>query len=77
MVGWHHWLNGHEFEQAPRDGKGQRSLACYSPWGHENMDISEWLSNTINLRDYSISVKNVIGILIGSVFLAFKINLDL
>ena len=33
MVGWHHWLSGHEFEQAPGDGKGQGSLACSSPWG--------------------------------------------
>ena len=30
MVGWHHWLNGHEFEQALRDGEGQGRLACYS-----------------------------------------------
>ena len=34
MVGWHHQLNGHEFEQAPRDGEGQGYLACCSPWGH-------------------------------------------
>ena len=33
MVGWHHWLNGHEFEQALRVGDGQGELACYSPWG--------------------------------------------
>ena len=33
MVGWHHQLNGHEFEQAPRVGDGQGDLACYSPWG--------------------------------------------
>ena len=32
MVGWHHRLNGHEFEQAPRDGEGQGSLECCSPW---------------------------------------------
>ena len=32
MVGWHHWLNGHEFEQALGDGNGQGSLACCSPW---------------------------------------------
>ena len=31
MVGWHHWLNGHEFEQTPGDGEGQASLACGSP----------------------------------------------
>ena len=34
MVGWHDWLNGHEFEPTPRDSKGQGSLACCSPWGH-------------------------------------------
>ena len=33
MVGWHHWLNGHEFEQAPGYGEGQGNLACCSPWG--------------------------------------------
>ena len=33
MVGWHHWLNGHEFEQTLEDGGGQRSLVCCSPWG--------------------------------------------
>ena len=31
MVGWHHWLNEHEFKQAPRDGEGQENLACCSP----------------------------------------------
>ena len=35
MFGWHHRLNGHEFEQAPGVGDGQASLTCYSPWGHE------------------------------------------
>ena len=34
MVGWHHQLNGHEFEQALRDGEGQGGLACCSPRGH-------------------------------------------
>ena len=33
MVGCHHWLNGHEFEQTPGDSEGQGSLVCYSPWG--------------------------------------------
>ena len=33
MVGWHHPLNGHEFEQAPEVGDGQESLGCCSPWG--------------------------------------------
>ena len=41
MVGWHHQLNGHEFEQAPGVGEGQRSLACYSLWGHKESDRTE------------------------------------
>ena len=41
MVGWHHQLNGHEFEQAPRDSEGQGNLACCGPWGHKDSDMSE------------------------------------
>ena len=40
MVGWHHWLNGHEFEQTPWDSEGQGSLACCSPWGHKESDLA-------------------------------------
>ena len=46
MVGWHHWLNGHEFEQAPGIGDGQGSLACCSPWGHKESDTTERLNWT-------------------------------
>ena len=46
MVGRHHWLNGHEFEQAPGVGDGQGSQACCSPWGHEESDMTEWLNWT-------------------------------
>ena len=45
MVGWHHQLNGHEFEQTPADGEGQGSLACCGPWGHKEWDTSERLTN--------------------------------
>ena len=41
MVGWHHWLDGHEFEQAPGAGDGQESLACCSPWDHKESDTTE------------------------------------
>ena len=41
MVGWHHWLDGHEFEQALGVGDGQGSLACCSPWGHKVLDTTE------------------------------------
>ena len=46
MVGWHHWLNGHEFEQAPGDGEGRGSLVCCSPWSCKESDMSEWLNNS-------------------------------
>ena len=46
MVGWHHWLNGHEFEQAPEVGDGQGSLVCCSPWGHKESDTTEQLNWT-------------------------------
>ena len=36
MVGWHHQLNGHEFEQTPGDGEGQGGMLCCSPWGHKD-----------------------------------------
>ena len=41
MVGWHHQLNGHEFEQTLGDSKGQGSLLCCNPWGHKELDTSE------------------------------------
>ena len=41
IVGWHHLLDGHEFEQAPGAGDGQRSLACCSPWGQKESDTTE------------------------------------
>jgi len=40
MVGWHHRLNGREFEQTLGDNEGQRSLACCSPWGHKESDMT-------------------------------------
>ena len=45
MVGCHHWLNEHEFEQIPGDSEGQRCLACCSPWGHKESDMTEKLNN--------------------------------
>ena len=45
MVGWHHRLNGHKFEQAPGDGEEQGSLVCCSPWGHKELEMTERLNN--------------------------------
>ena len=50
MVGWHHRLNGHEFEQAPGDGEGQGSLECCSPWGRKELDTAEQLNNKLDLQ---------------------------
>ena len=44
MVGWHHRLDGHEFEQAPGVGDGQGGLVCCSPWGCKESDTTEQLS---------------------------------
>ena len=47
MVAWHHWLNGHEFEQAPEVVDGQRSLVCCSPWDYKESDMTEQLYWTV------------------------------
>ena len=46
MVEWHHWFDGHEFEQAPGDGDRQRSLACCNAWGYKESGTTERLNWT-------------------------------
>ena len=46
--GWMTSFNGHEFEQTPGDGEGQRSLDCYSPWGRKESHKTEWLNSNNN-----------------------------
>ena len=46
MIGWHHWLDEHEFEPAPGVGDGQGSLDCFSPQGCKESDTTEWLNWT-------------------------------
>ena len=45
MIGWHHQLNGHEFDQALGEGEGQGGLACCSPWDHKESDTTEQLND--------------------------------
>ena len=45
MIGQHHQFNGHELEQTPGDGEGQRHLACYSPWGRKESGMTQRLNN--------------------------------
>ena len=59
MVGWHHWLNGHEFEWTLGVGDGQGGLACCSAWGLEESDTTEWLNWTEEMLpafDWSFNV---------------------
>ena len=51
MVGWHHRLKGHEFEQTQGDGEGRGSLACCSPWGHKESDTTERLNSNSSCRE--------------------------
>ena len=44
MVGWHHRLDGHEFEQTPGDGEGQGNLARCTPWGRKELNTTERLN---------------------------------
>ena len=53
MVGWHHQLNGHEFEQTLGDSKAQGSLVCYSQWGCKGLDITWWLKNNVTFFLFS------------------------
>ena len=53
MVGWHHQLNGHEFEQTPEDSEGHGSLACCSKWGRKELDKT-WQLNSDNTTRYCI-----------------------
>jgi len=67
MIGWHHRLNGHEFEQTPGDGEGQRSLVCCSPWGCKESDMIEQLSFTFSPRLYLLCFI-VLPVFIGILF---------
>ena len=57
MVGWHHRFNGHESEQASRDGEGQGSLECCSPWGGKALDTTERLNNNRVKMDIFLNCK--------------------
>ena len=56
MVGWHHRLTGHEFEQAPGDDDAQQSLACCSPWDHKESDTAEQLNNNNTMLEIPFNI---------------------
>ena len=58
MAGWHHWLDGHEFEWTPGFGDGQGGLACCNSWGHKESDMTERLNWTELTYAKSFPVSN-------------------
>ena len=61
MVAWHHWLNGHEFEETPGVGDGQGGLVCCSPWGHKELDTTEplnWTDSPESWQEHESGSKN-------------------
>ena len=81
MVGWHDWLNGHEFEQTPRDSKGQGGPVCCSPWGHKvrhALAIEQQKSLNMELHHYFLFI-NIISppLPIYCVKLLIQISLDI
>ena len=54
IVGWHHWFNGHEFEQTLENREGQGSLVCCGPWGHKESDTTERLNNNSYLENLRV-----------------------
>ena len=59
MVGWHQQLNGYEFGQTLRDGKGQGRLACCSSWGRKELDTTERLNNREGAREKRLLLVNL------------------
>ena len=70
MVRWHYWLSGHESEQAPRDSRGQRSLACSSSWGHKELDTAKQLNTHTHTHTYIFTFVKRCHQLIIQVFLS-------
>ena len=62
MIGWHHQLDGHEFEQALGVSDGQGRLACCSPWGSKESDTTEWLNWTeLNIKNVKRSIYKILN----------------
>ena len=72
MVGCHHQLNGHEFEQIPGDREGLGSLACCSPWGRKESDTTERL-NSNNFPGKISESFNAIGVIKGIIYSILKV----
>ena len=75
LVGWHHRLSGHEFEQTLGIGDGQGSLACFSAWGGKQSDMTEQLNRTE--RGFCGGKHLKLFFMSESVFMLFSFVLDI
>ena len=73
MVGWHYQLNGQEFEQTLRDGEGQGSLVCYSPWGHKGSNMTQQLNNKTVCKADNIVVISTEFLILITILQVYKI----
>ena len=60
MVGWHHRLDGHEFEQTPGDSEGRGSLACCRSWGCKELDTTDRLNNNPWIKKHGLTVNKAL-----------------
>ena len=74
MVGWHHWLKGHEFEQAPGVRDVQGSLPCCSLWGCKELATIEWLNNNINNEHSKKEIKKTASFTLSNRIKSLRIN---
>ena len=58
MAGWHHQLNGHEFERTLGDSEGRGKLACCSPWRHKESDMTYRLNNNKEMKQSQLKKKD-------------------
>ena len=72
MVGWHHQLHGHEFEQTLGDGEGQGSLVSCGPWGRKESDTTEQqqLTDFLGPSDCSKNINKTVCVFIACVFMS-------
>ena len=71
MVGWHHWLDGQESEEAPGIGDGQGGLACCIPWGHKESDMTEWVNWSHKFPSLLPSWKDLFARILWTMLLIF------